>query len=135
MQKYIADTNFILRYLLADNEEQYNKARVIFEEARVGKNQIEIEQSVFVEVVFVLVSFYKVPKLEIVNLLKSLFTYKGIKTNFDYYSNALDIYLEHNIHIVDALIAAKSMIQEVDLLTFDKQLQNIIANKSKSSKD
>ena len=88
MQKYIADTNFILRYLLADNEDQYNKAKMIFEEARVGKNQIEIEQSVFVEVIFVLSSFYKVPKLEIVNLLKSLFTYKGIKTDFDYYSKA-----------------------------------------------
>lgn len=88
MQKYIADTNFILRYLLADNEEQYNKAKMLFEEARVGKNQIEIEQSVFVEVIFVLSSFYKVPKLEIVNLLKSLFTYKGIKTDFDYYSKA-----------------------------------------------
>ena len=37
MKKYIADTNFILRYLLADNEEGYKKTKIIFEQARIGK--------------------------------------------------------------------------------------------------
>ena len=29
MKKYIADTNFILRYLLADNKEDYKKTKII----------------------------------------------------------------------------------------------------------
>ena len=66
MKKYIADTNFILRYLLADNKEDYKKTKIIFEKVRIGKCQIEIIQSVFAEVIFVLSSFYEVPKIEIV---------------------------------------------------------------------
>ena len=78
MKKYIADTNFILRYLLADNKEDYKKTKIIFEQARIGKCQIEIIQSVFAEVIFVLSSFYEVPKIEIVRILKSLLSYKGV---------------------------------------------------------
>ena len=89
MKKYIADTNFILRYLLADNKENYKRTQIIFEQARIGKCQIEIEQSIFTEVIFVLSSFYEVPRIEIVRILKSLLSYKGIKvdSNFTYSSD------------------------------------------------
>ena len=127
MKKYIADTNFILRYLLADNKEHYNQAKVVFEEARTGKCQVSIEQGVFAEVVFVLSSFYEVPREKIVEILKSLLSYKGIKMDSDIYFQALDIYLEHNIHIVDSIVAVKFLSSSDELLTFDKKLQNVIS--------
>jgi predicted nucleic-acid-binding protein len=130
MKKYIADTNFILRYLLADNKESYRQTKVIFEQARIGKCQIKIVQSVFAEVIFVLSSFYEVPRIEIVRILKSLLSYKGIKVDSDIYSDALDIYLENNIHIVDSILAVKTLSSDNELLTFDKKLQNVISNKS-----
>lgn len=129
MKKYIADTNFILRYLLADNKEDYKKTKIIFEQARIGKCQIEIIQSVFAEVIFVLSSFYEVPRIEIVRILKSLLSYKGIKVDSDIYSDALDIYLENNIHIVDSILAVKKLLSDDELLTFDKKLQNVISKK------
>ena len=129
MKKYIADTNFILRYLLADNKESYKQTKLIFEQARTGQCQIEIEQSVFTEVTFVLSSFYEVPRIEIVRILKSLLSYKGIKVDSDIYSDALDIYLENNIHIVDSIVALKTLKSANELLTFDKKLQNVISKK------
>ena len=129
MKKYIADTNFILRYLLADSKEIYKQTKLIFEQARTGQCQIEIEQSVFTEVTFVLSSFYEVPRMEIVRILKSLLSYKGIKVDSDIYSNALDIYLENNIHIVDSIVALKTLKSGNELLTFDKKLQNVISKK------
>lgn len=129
MKKYIADTNFILRYLLAEDKASYKQTKLIFEQARIGKCQIIIEQSVFTEVIFVLSSFYEVPKIEIVKTLKSLLLYKGIKADSDIYSNALDIYLNNNIHIVDSILAAKTLHSGNELLTFDKKLQNIMAKK------
>lgn len=129
MKKYIADTNFILRYLLADNKEDYKKTKIIFEQARIGKCQIEIIQSVFAEVIFVLSSFYEVPKIEIVRILKSLLSYKGVKVDSDIYSAALDIYLEDNIHIVDSILAVKTLLSGDELLTFDKKLQNVTSKK------
>ncbi len=134
MKKYIADTNFILRYLLADDVDSYKQTKIIFEQARIGKCQVEIEQSVFAEVIFVLSSFYKVPRSEIVRILKSLLSYKGIKIDSDIYSVALDIYLENNIHIVDSIIAVKVLSSGDELLTFDKKLQNIISKKLNSAK-
>lgn len=134
MKKYIADTNFILRYLLADNQESYKQTKLIFEEARIGKSQIDIEQSVFTEVIFVLSSFYKVPRSEIVSILKSLLSYKGIKVDSDIYPIALDLYLENNIHIVDAIIAVKTLSSDSELLTFDKKLQSFISAKLTSER-
>ena len=134
MKKYIADTNFILRYLLADNQESYKQTKLIFEEARIGKSRIDIEQSVFTEVIFVLSSFYKVPRSEIVSILKSLLSYKGIKVDSDIYPIALDLYLENNIHIVDAIIAVKTLSSDSELLTFDKKLQSVISAKLTSER-
>lgn len=134
MKKYIADTNFILRYLLADNQESYKQTKLIFEEARIGKSQIDIEQNVFTEVIFVLSSFYKVPRSEIVSILKSLLSYKGIKVDSDIYPIALDLYLENNIHIVDAIIAVKTLSSDSELLTFDKKLQSFISAKLTSER-
>ena len=134
MKKYIADTNFILRYLLADNQESYKQTKLIFEEARIGKSQIDIEQNVFTEVIFVLSSFYKVPRSEIVSILKSLLSYKGIKVDSDIYPIALDLYLENNIHIVDAIIAVKTLSRDSELLTFDKKLQSVISAKLTSER-
>ena len=83
MKKYITDTNFILRYLLADNKEQYKTAKTIFDQTRDGRVQIKLEQSVFVEVIFVLSSFYKIPKNKLLlaspNLLLSPLKYLFIK--------------------------------------------------------
>lgn len=89
MKKYITDTNFILRYLLADNKEQYKTNKII-------------------------------------EIMHSFLSYKGIETEKDLFHNALEIYQNHNIHIVDSIIAAKSLLDDVPLLTFDKKLELIL---------
>lgn len=126
MKKYIVDTNFILRYLLADNKEQYKQTKNIFDQARDGRIQIKLEQCVFVEVIFVLSSFYKTPKNKIIEIMYSFLAYKGIETEKDLFHNALEIYQNHNIHIVDSIIAAKSVLNNIPMLTFDKKLELIM---------
>lgn len=126
MKKYIIDTNFILRYLLADNKDQYKKTKTIFDKVRNGEIQIKLEQSVFVEVIFVLSSFYKTPKNKIIETMNSFLSYKGIETEKDLFHNALEIYQNNNIHIVDSIIAARSRLSNNPLLTFDKKLESII---------
>ena len=60
--KHICDTNFIIRYLLADNHDMLVKTKEIFDKAKTGEITVIIEQAVFTEVIFVLTSFYKAPK-------------------------------------------------------------------------
>ncbi|MEM6339077.1 MAG: PIN domain-containing protein [Pseudomonadota bacterium] len=129
MEEYIVDTNFILRYLLADNEEQFKESKNIFDQAKEGDIRVTLEQSVFVEVIFVLSSFYKVPKNKIIDTMNSFISYKGIDAEKELLQDALNIYQKHNIHIVDSIVAAKS-IDKTSLLTFDKKLKTL-ARKNK----
>ena len=126
MQKFIVDTNFILRYLLADNKLQYQKAKDIFDLVREGKAQVKLEQAVFVEIIFVLSSFYEVPKEKIINIMNSFLSYKGIDTDKELLNTSLDIYGNNNIHIVDSIIIAKSRMQNLEALTFDKKILEIL---------
>jgi predicted nucleic-acid-binding protein len=120
--KYICDTNFIIRYLLADNQEMFIKTKEIFDKAKIGQVTLIIEQTVFTEVVFVLSSFYQVPKAKIAETLTELLTYKGIDSDIETLLSALDYYQRQNIHIVDCLLLAKSKSTNVPILSFDHKL-------------
>ena len=124
--KYICDTNFILRYLLADNKEMFAKVKEIFDKAKTGDINLILEQTVFTVVVFVLSSFYKVPREKIVLILSELLTYKGVKCEKEILIAALDCYIKHNIHIVDAILIAKSRAAATAIMTFDEKLMQIL---------
>ncbi|OJW71234.1 MAG: PIN domain-containing protein [Candidatus Amoebophilus sp. 36-38] len=118
--KSICDTNVILRYLLADNPEMFAKTKAIFDQAKIGRITLIIEQTVFTEVIFVLSSFYKVPKDKITQILSELLAYKGISGEKEVLSLALDYYSKHNMHVVDCLLLAKNKITDLPILSFDQ---------------
>lgn len=120
--KYICDTNFIIRYLLADNHEMFIKTKVLLDQVKIGSITLIIEQTVFTEVIFVLSSFYKVPKDKIVETLSELLAYKGIDSEKEVLLPALDVYLQQNMHIVDCILIAKSKASNCPILSFDHAL-------------
>lgn len=126
MPKYVIDTNFIIRYLIADNKEQYEKSKDVFNKARDGEIILILEQPVFVEVIFVLSSFYKVPKESIVETMLSLISYKGIDSDRPILQKALEIFQDNTIHIVDAIVAAKCNLSQIQAYTFDQKLEKLI---------
>ncbi len=75
---YLIDTNIIIRFLVGDNEEFLEKATEIFENLENGKIQAEIVSEVLMEAFFVLTKFYKLPKNEVINDLKTLLLLQGI---------------------------------------------------------
>jgi predicted nucleic-acid-binding protein len=121
--KYYCDTNFILRYLLADDEKSFIKTKDIFSKVQKGNISVIIEQTVFTEAIFVLSSFYKVPKNKISETLCEFLSYKKIICE-DKKSLllALEIYKKENLHIVDCILIAKSSINNVEVISFDKKL-------------
>lgn len=125
--RYICDTNFILRYLLADDPEMFARSKKIFDEVNNGKSTIILEQSVFTEIIFVLSSFYKVPKSKIVQILLELLAYKGVKNSEkEILSLALNYYDKNNLHIVDCLLLAKTKTTGDPILTFDQKLVSFL---------
>lgn len=127
MKKYVVDTNFILRYLLNDNEAMFKEARFFFDSIKLGKARAYLEQAVFTEVIFVLSKFYKVPRPEIVKVLRNLLLYKGIlNSEKEVLLEGLKLYESTELHIVDCLIAAKANLMNIEVATFDMELKEVL---------
>lgn len=122
----LPDTNIVLRYLLRDHAVQYAKAAAFFENVRVGKEKAVIMESVLVECVYILMKFYKVPKRETANVLTILMQYKGI-ANIDRKTlvEALRIFAELNLDIVDCILLARAKQGKGRLFSFDKALNKL----------
>ena len=113
----LLDANYILRYLVRDNEAMYLIAKeTILNNACMTLNEV------VAEVVYVLEKVYKVPKAELVVAVSAFL----IKPNISMLSKksnvlqALKYYEEKNIDFVDGYLCALK--DEYEVKTFDKKL-------------
>ena len=74
----LMDTNVLIRFLTHDKKTKYKKLYAFFESLELGEIRVELKLIVLFQVIFVLQSFYRVPKEKIVAGLTDIFKYKGI---------------------------------------------------------
>jgi len=121
---YLLDTNIIIRFLVGDHPEHLTKSIAIFEDIEKAKLQVEIIDGVLMEAFFVLTKFYKIPKREVINDLKTILAFNGvINSDKAILFETLTIIENKNIDFVDALICAKSKLQGYTKLSFDNDLK------------
>ena len=120
---YLLDTNIIIRFLVGDNDEHLLISMDIFKQIESAKLQVEILDTVLMEAFFVLTKFYKLPKNEVIDDLKTIVALNGVvNANKTILFEALNIIQSKNIDFVDALICAKSKLQGYERLSFDKDV-------------
>lgn len=119
---YLIDTNIIIRFLVGDHKEHLEIATEIFRKIENGEYEVEILESVVMEVLFVLIKFYKLPKDEVIDDLKKIIAFRGIVGDKVLLIEALNIVENKNIDFVNALICAKSKLQGYRKLSFDKDV-------------
>lgn len=120
---YLLDTNIIIRFLVGDHQEHLAKSIVIFKDIESAKLQVEILEGVLMEAFFVLTKFYKLPKNEVINDLKTILAFNGvINSNKPILYETLNIIEMKNIDFVDALICAKSNLQGYGKFSFDRDV-------------
>lgn len=125
----LPDTNFILRYLLRDNEVHFTEASEYFEKVRIGKEASLIAESVLVECLYVLTKHYKVPRMEATNSLHGIFLYKGvINQNREVLIRALALFAESTLDPVDCLLIAMTKVDGHGVRSFDQALLKRIAD-------
>ena len=121
---YLLDANVIIRFLIGDNEEFLTQSISIFNNIENASLEVEILESVLMEVFFVLTKFYQLPKKEVINDLKAILALNGVvNSNKAILIEALTLIEHKNIDFVDALICAKSKLQGYKKLSFDKDVK------------
>ena len=75
---YLLDANIIIRFLVGNHQEHLTKSITIFKDIESAKLQVEILDGVLMEAFFVLTKFYKLPKNEAINDLKTILTLNGV---------------------------------------------------------
>jgi predicted nucleic-acid-binding protein len=113
----LLDTNVLIRFLTGDKNKKYRKLYSFFESLESGEMRVELKLIVLFQVIYVLKSFYKIPKKEIVDGLAELLRYKGIAIKEKkIVQRTLELWREKNVEIVDCYLAAN----------LEKDAQNII---------
>lgn len=123
-QPAFPDTNFILRYLLRDNEAHFTEANDFFEKVRTGRQSVHISEAVLVESLYVLTKYYAVSRPDSAKSLSGLFHYKGvINSDKESLLKGLELFSSTSHDPVDCILAGHSVIDGVIVMTFDKALK------------
>lgn len=119
----LVDTNLIIRFLVKDNPTQFEAAQKVFSSLN---EKLILADLVLAEVVWTLLSVYKLGKHEIVEKLLKLLELKNLIANFHLLINSLLIYRDHNISFVDAYLVAYAELEKLEgIYSFDKDLDKI----------
>jgi predicted nucleic acid-binding protein len=103
MRKIFIDTNIFIRYLTKDDPLKYDKCRRIFKEAIDGKITTTTSEMVIAELIWTLLSYYKVPKAEVIEKVSIIVGTESLIIPDKYIiTDALVLYSRKNIDYIDA---------------------------------
>ena len=119
----VIDTNILVRYLTEDDPSKANDVKRLLLAAAQGGIRLLIPSVVIAELVWVLQSFYKLDRGEIVPLLTAILHTRGVEVSDKaIVSDAIAMYGDGPIDFIDAWVVAYA--KEVDartIYTFDRK--------------
>lgn len=126
MTQLLIDTNVFLRFLLADNQQQYKQAENIFRKAKEKKVELIIPQIIIFEISFALEKYYKFTKEQVIEKLKGIISAEYFEIeDGEVFGRALSLYQGNNVSLVDCFLVCFAQNKDTMLFTFDKNLQNL----------
>lgn len=124
MQTRLVDTNVLLRFFTGEPPELAAKANKLIAEADAGRFKLEILPLVIAETIFTLESYYGMNKKDVTQSLLTFLQCKGIFPRDEMIIiDALHRYLAHNVHFVDACLAAYAAASKASLHSFDRDFR------------
>jgi predicted nucleic-acid-binding protein len=122
-KRAVIDTNLLVRYLTEDDPSKANEVKRLLLKAAEGAIRLLIPSVVIAELVWVLQSFYKLERGEIVPLLNAILRTHGVEVSDKaVVADAIAIYVGDSIDFIDAWIVAFAKAAEVrTIYTFDKK--------------
>jgi len=123
----LIDTNIIIQYLIERKGSQSEGLSEFFIKMENGMIEVECLDIIFFQVIFVLKSFYKVNRIEIINNMKKILSLKGFHMrNKRIIERCLDLWGLHSGDIIDCyLVANMELIGEKELFSYDKAFRQL----------
>lgn len=118
------DTNYFLRFLLADIDSEHQEAKQFFLKASNGAFSTFTSVIVIFEVYWVILGQFKKDKQKVIKILNKLLNLQFIEIeNHDLIVKSVDIYQKSNLGLVDCYNLVYSRNKKADdFMTFDKDL-------------
>lgn len=103
VEPIFVDTNVFLRFFVRDIESSYQKARDLFEKAEKGEINLETNDMVIAEIVWVLETYYAFSKAEIEKVIDAILDTRNIRvTNHARVKEAVSLYASGKMDFIDA---------------------------------
>ncbi len=127
MENKFVDTNVFLRYLTKDDLSKYERCREMFKKALEGEIAISTSGMVIAELIWTLLSYYKLPKAEVI---EKVLVIVGTESLFipdkDVLADALVLYARKNIDFIDAYHAVFMKYHGLrEIYSYDEDLETI----------
>lgn len=127
MRKKFIDTNIFLRYLTKDDPSTYDKCREIFKKGIDGKIALATSGMVIAELIWTLLSYYRVPKAEAIEKVSIIVTTESLHIpEKDIIAEALVLFSRKNVDYIDAYNAVFMKYHGVDeIYSYDRDFDAI----------
>jgi Predicted nucleic-acid-binding protein, contains PIN domain len=127
MKKRFIDTNIFLRYLTRDDPSKYDNCREIFKKAIEGKIALVTSGMVIAELVWTLLSYYKIAKADIVEKVTIIVSTENLFIpDKNIIADALVLYSRKNIDYIDAYNAVFMKYHGLDeIYSYDRDFDAI----------
>jgi predicted nucleic acid-binding protein len=127
MDSKFVDTNIFLRYLTKDDPSKYERCREMFKKALEGEITISTSGMVIAELIWTLLSYYKVPKAEVIEKISVILGTENLFVpDKDVLADSLVLYARKNIDFIDAYNAVFMKYQGLrEIYSYDEDFETI----------
>jgi predicted nucleic acid-binding protein len=119
------DTNVLIRHLTGDPPDQAARATRLLSQA----DRLLLPDLIVAETVYVLESFYEVPRARVAELVRAIVAFPGIGVADEpLLLRALEVYEVHRLDLADAYLVAQAEASGVNtVVSFDKRIERVPA--------
>ena len=127
----LLDTNVLIRFLTSDKTKKFRGVYTLFESLEQGDLRVELKLIVLFQVVFVLRSFYSVPREDIAAGMLGILEYKGIIVKEKkIIRRTIELWHDSKLDIVDCyLIACLEGDRQNILYSYDRDFDKFKINR------
>lgn len=121
------DTNIIVRFVVGDDANHLNIINKEFKKKEDAGEYFLLSPLIIAESIYVLESFYKYLRSDITSAITKFLNLRIIRLDEEIVIlRAIGLYDENNLSFPDCYLAAKCLVNNEELFTFDKRLRNLI---------